>query len=277
MVDFHMHSICSDGTDSVTELLKKTKDLEYFSITDHDTIEASNYIMNNGLNKPNYITGVELSTRDLNDSVHILFYNYDINNSVLKEVIDEIDNVRMKRLKERLNYLKRDFNITLSDKDLEYLFSLSNPTKPNIASILVKDGHAKDVDTAIKKYLYHKLDTKKIESIYVLNKLKNEKGILVFAHPLGGIGEPRVDKVVFIDRIKRFVDAGLKGLECIYSLYNDSEQKFLLDIAEANNLIISGGSDYHGLNKKVSIGELSSDNNSNYECINLMDYIKRQK
>ena len=84
------------------------------------------------------------------------------------------------------------------------------------------------------------------------------------------------DPKVLRDRIKRFVDAGLKGLECIYSLYNDSEQKFLLDIAEANNLIISGGSDYHGLNKKVSIGELSSDNNSNYEYINLMDYIKRQ-
>ena len=275
MVDFHMHTIYSDGTDDIYTILKKTNDLDYFSITDHDSIESSKFIMNNGLNKPNYITGVELSTRDLNDSVHILFYNYDIDNLVLNEVIDEIDNIRIKRLKERLDYLKKDFNIIFKKEDLEYLYSLSNPTKPNIATIIVKYGFCSDVDTAIKKYLYHKLETKKIESMYVIDKLKNEKGILVLAHPLGGIGEPRVDKLVIEDRVKRFKEAGLKGLECIYSMYNDSEQKYLLDLAETNSLVISGGSDYHGLNKKVSIAELSADNNTNYDYINLIDYIKR--
>ena len=275
MVDFHMHTIYSDGTDDIYTILKKTNDLDYFSITDHDSIESCKFIMNNGLNKPNYITGVELSTRDLNDSVHILFYNYDIDNPILNEVIDEINNVRMKRLKERLDYLKRDFNIILKESDLAYLYSLSNPTKPNIATIIVKYGFCSDVDTAIKKYLYHKLETKKIESMYVIDKLKNEKGILVLAHPLGGIGEPRVDKLVLEDRVKRFKEAGLKGLECIYSMYNDSEQKYLLDLAETNSLVISGGSDYHGLNKKVSIAELSVDNNTNYDYINLIDYIKR--
>ena len=275
MVDFHMHSIYSDGTDDIITILNKVNNLDYFSITDHDSIESARYIMKNGLDRPNYVTGVELSTRDLGDSVHILFYNYDVDNKVLDEIIDEIDMIRMKRLKERLSYLEKDFNIKLKNEDLTYLYSLSNPTKPNIATILVKDGYASDVGVAIKKYLYHKLETKKLDSIYVLNKLKNEKGILVLAHPLGGIGEVRIDKEKFIDRLNRFKSHGLKGLECVYSLYNSEEQKFLIDNAKRNNLIISGGSDYHGLNKKVQIGELSCDNNTNYEYITLKNYIQK--
>jgi len=275
MLDFHMHSLFSDGTDDIVTILNKVNNLDYFSITDHDSIESARYIMNNGLNKPNYITGVELSTRDLGDSVHILFYNYDIDNPALDEVINNIDMIRMKRLKERLDYLEKDFNIKLKNDDLTYLYSLSNPTKPNIASILVKDGYAENVNVAIKKYLYHKLETKKLESTYVLEKLKNEKGILILAHPLGGIGEVRIDREKFLDRVSRFKSCGLKGLECVYSLYNSEEQGFLIKTAQKNNLIISGGSDYHGLNKNVKIGELSSDNNNNYEYINLISYIKR--
>ena len=77
MVDFHIHTIYSDGTDDINSLLEKTKDLEHFAITDHDSIEGIKYIINNGLKVPNLVYGVELSTRDNNDSVHILFYNYD--------------------------------------------------------------------------------------------------------------------------------------------------------------------------------------------------------
>jgi len=58
-------------------------------------------------------------------------------------------------------------------------------------------------------------------------------------------------------------------------MYNNYEQQFLLNLAKNNNLIISGGSDYHGKNKKVQLGTLSADNNKNYEYINLMDFIKR--
>ena len=112
-----MHSIYSDGTDDIITILNKVNSLDYFSITDHDSIESARYIMNNGFNRPNYVTGVELSTRDLGDSVHILFYNYDINNQALDEVIDEIDMIRMKRLKERLSYLEKDFNINVPGKN----------------------------------------------------------------------------------------------------------------------------------------------------------------
>ncbi len=275
MLDFHIHTTYSDGTDDLLTVIDKVKDYNYFSITDHDSIESAKYISKNGLNLPNYVNGVELSTIDLGRSIHILFYNYDVNSKVLNDVIDEIDLNRKDRLLERINILKDNYKIDFKKEDIDYLLSLPNPTKPNIASVIVKYGYAIDVDQAIKDFLYHKLETKKISSEYVIRKLKDEKGILILAHPLGGIGEKRVDSEQLIERLNRFIGYGIKGLECCYSMYNNYEQQFLLNLAKNNNLIISGGSDYHGKNKKVQLGTLSADNNKNYEYINLMDFIKR--
>lgn len=275
MLDFHMHTTYSDGTDDLSSIIEKVKDYKYFSITDHDSIESAKYITNNGLVLPNYVRGVELSTVDNRQSVHILFYNYDIYNNTLNEIIERIDNNRKERLLERINILKKEYNIIFKKEDVDYLLSLPNPTKPNIASIIVKYGYAENIDVAIKDFLYHKLTTKKLTSEYVVKSLKDEDGILVFAHPLGGIGEARVDSETLRERLTRFIEYGIKGIECCYSLYNDEEQRFLIELAEENNLIISGGSDYHGKNKKVELGTLSSDNNDNYRFINLMNFIKR--
>lgn len=274
MFDFHMHTIYSDGTDDIESLLEKTKDLDHFAITDHDSIEGIKYIINNGLNVPNLIYGVELSTRDLNDSIHLLFYNYDPNSLVLKELIDKINNARRDRLVERIKILKKDFGIKFKKEDLKYLMSLENPTKPIIANFIVKYGYAKTKDDAIKTFLFHKLKTKKLSSEEVIKKLKDEKGFLVFAHPLGGIGEKRIEQSVLNERINRFKKYGIDGLECCYSLYNDSEQKYLIEMANMFNLAISGGSDYHGKNKKVEIGCLSADDNKNYECVNLIEKLE---
>ena len=273
MFDFHMHTIYSDGTDDINTIIEKTKDLDHFSITDHDSIEGIKYIINNGLNVPNLIYGVELSTKDLNNSVHILFYNYDVNSTAVKEVINKINNVRRDRLLERIKILKKDFNIKFRKEDLKQLMSLENPTKPIIASFIVKYGYANSVDFAIKTYLFHKLKTNKLSSEEVIKKLKDEKGFLVLAHPLGGIGEKRIEREVLNERINRFKKYGIKGLECCYSLYNDEEQKYLIEMAEMFDLAISGGSDYHGKNKKVEIACLSSDNNDNYKKVNLIEKI----
>jgi predicted metal-dependent phosphoesterase TrpH len=53
---------------------------------------------------------------------------------------------------------------------------------------------------------------------------------------------------------------GIQGLECYYSRYSKEEIEFLIDCAKKNNLLISGGSDYHGKNKTVKIGTLNIEN-----------------
>lgn len=274
MFDFHIHTIYSDGTDDIDSLVEKVKGIEYFSITDHDTIKGVKALRDKGLDMPNFINGIELSTSDLEDSVHILFYDYDINSQALKEVLDKIDEIRKDRLLERIKILKKDFKIKFKKEDIEALLKLDNPTKPNIATLLVKYRYAKSIDEAIKVYLFHHLKTKKLSSEFVIKKLKDEKGILILAHPFGGIGEKRVEKQRLNERINRFKKYGIKGIECCYSMYNSEEQQYLIEMAKMFDLIITGGSDYHGKNKKVNIGELSIDNNTQYEHVNLMDHIK---
>ena len=51
----------------------------------------------------------------------------------------------------------------------------------------------------------------------------------------------------------------IKGLECYYSRYSGDEAAFLKTTADKHDLLISGGSDYHGSNKNISLGELSCD------------------
>ena len=53
---------------------------------------------------------------------------------------------------------------------------------------------------------------------------------------------------------------GIKGLECHYSRYSKKEAEFLVKVAKENNLLITGGSDYHGTNKNIPLGTLNSEN-----------------
>ena len=82
-------------------------------------------------------------------------------------------------------------------------------------------------------------------------------GVPVWAHPLGGEGESHMSAEEFLPRLKIMIECGIQGLECYYSRYNTQETEFLLKCANENNLLISGGSDYHGTNKDIPAGMLN--------------------
>ena len=69
-------------------------------------------------------------------------------------------------------------------------------------------------------------------------------------------------KKEFLPKLEVMKNYGIKGLECFYSRYSEQEEEFLLNCAKENNLLISGGSDYHGTNKKnIFLAKLNTDNN----------------
>ena len=90
----------------------------------------------------------------------------------------------------------------------------------------------------------------------VIKAILESNGIPVWAHPFGGTGERERTIAEFEAQLKILVYAGLKGLECYYSKYEQDQVGLLVSYADKNGLLISGGSDYHGKNKKVSLGEL---------------------
>jgi len=261
MIDLHQHSNFSDGTDSVFELIEKNKatGIKYMSITDHDNISAAKTLEKScdkyGLY---YVTGVELSTDFMGNSIHILGYGYSVDDRAIVELVERAKALRVMRIKQRIELLKEEFDITLEKQDLDEILGSDNPNKPMIANILIKRGYGDNLSEVIKKYLYHNVLSGKIKTQEVIKTLSSSNIISVYAHPLGGVGEKRVSKQEFEKRLQSFIECGLRGLECYYSLYDKAEQEYLISIAKKYNLLVFGGSDYHGKNKSVQIGELST-------------------
>lgn len=269
MIDLHLHTKYSDGTDDIMELINKLEvnRVKYFSITDHDNIESYYKIKNNPLLLKNtdihYISGIEISSDLEGQSMHILVYNYDSNISAITSILNKIHNLRIERIKAHIENLKNSFQIELKHQELEWLFSQTNPSKPHLANILIQKGYGTNISSVIKKYLNSKFPHLKLDAKKIVSQLSEQKLIVGIAHPLGGVGEPRITKVQLEHNVKTLKGCGIKFLECYYSLYNNEDRKAIMEIAKKYQLKLSGGSDYHGQNKTVQIGNLGTDYNIN--------------
>ena len=296
MIDLHLHTKFSDGTDSVQQLVDKIidSDIKIFSITDHDTIKGCQYIHNNlrqklSDNNIKFINGIEFSTRLNDSSVHILAYDFSLDNEVMLKLIKEGQELRKKRTLKRIELLNSEFNIKFSDEELDKILKMDNPGRPHIAQVLVKMGYGRDPNVktekfsqlafaCINKYLYHELKEFSVPSDYLIKELKKAKILSVMAHPLTSKTNKMKVKLTageLKEKLDCLTKCGLDGLECYYSEYNNVDRELLLTLAKENNLLISGGSDYHGKNKSVVLGCLGTDiENVDKKEITLLKEIK---
>lgn len=260
--DLHLHSIYSDGSDTVRELVENVKNagINLFALTDHDTNEGCFEILQYIPSSIRFIPGIELTC--LTDSVkcHILGYNCDVNDLGLKQLILKGKELRRNKLEKRIEYLKTVWDIQLTKEELDWLYSRNSVVKIHIANILVNRGLASDNISAMKKYLDGcKTGNSRFDGHEAIDVIKQAGGIPIWAHPLGGEGEIHLTADEFFPKLEIMLANGIKGLECYYSRYSLEEIDFLIGCANKYNLFISGGSDYHGKNKDVVIGSLNSE------------------
>ena len=261
--DLHVHSNCSDGSDSVKELAQKIKDagINIFALTDHDTIEGCKEMENFVPEGIKFIKGVELTCIADSIKCHILGYNCNINNKNLNDLIEKGKKLRREKLEKRIAYLKNVWNIVLTKNELEWLYSRKGVVKTHLANILVNRGLADNNIDAMKKYLDGcKTGNTRFDINEAVQAIKSAGGVVVWAHPLGGEGEVHLSRQEFIPRLKEMLKYGIEGLECYYSRYSADEIGILTKLAAENNLYITGGSDYHGSNKDIPLARLNSDN-----------------
>ena len=268
MVDLHMHSNFSDGTDAIEDLVKKIIEsgIEYFSITDHDTILGVKYLLSRQdlldlLNSKNikFTTGVEFSGIINDNKVHLLGYNYDSNNPDIEDAAALDMDKRNTKYNLRLKALKEQ-GIEYSKESLDEMGKANFLGKPLMAKFMIKDNIVKTMDEAYNIIKGLKIPSVEIrlDAKIILSAINNAGGVGVWAHPLGGINEPRVTFEKVEEILSYLIPLGLKGLECYYNLYTKEETEKLVEIAKKYNLFISAGSDYHGKNKKAQIGEVSN-------------------
>ncbi len=273
MIDLHMHSTHSDGTDSVIELLKKAeeKKLSYISITDHNTCGA--YIELQHINFEKYysgkiFSGIELNTTILGIPIEVLGYDIDINlmQENLKGVYlspNERNILEVKRLYEKCLQagikLNSDFidcyspNIYAS----EYLHSIMTQYEENKTFI---DNDAWNNSLVLyRKYMSDPNSILFVDMNDVLPSLKStidlvkkSNGMLFLPH----IFEYKHHAEKILHHI--LDNYTIDGIECFYSTFTETQTQYLLNLCKKRHLLISGGSDYHGRNSpgiEIAIGK----------------------
>ena len=216
---------------------------------------------------------MEFSTRFNGLSIHILTYDFDINNETISMLIKEGQALRKQRVLKRIEILNSEFNIKISDKDYLKILEMENAGRPHLAQILMKMGYAGNLNlpqeqlvkkayACIQKYLYHNLEVFSLPSEYVTEQLKKSNIISVIAHPLSTKFEKNKVKLTpeeFRANAEILTKCGLDGLECFYSEYNKDDRELILSFAKEKGLLVSAGSDYHGMHKNIELGCLGSD------------------
>ena len=187
-VDLHIHSCYSDGIYTPEQIAKAAtrKGIKCISITDHDSI-AAQYIVNTEYNNKDLIIipGIELSAEYKEMELHILGYFIDTENSSLKELVNNLNKQRLKRVEKILYNLKGyDINIKLDDLGVDLDSTIG---RSHIANAMVKKGYFDNYKMAFRSYLIKGKPgyVKGFKLTYkeALDIIRESGGVPVLAHP----------------------------------------------------------------------------------------------
>ena len=267
-IDLHMHTTISDGTDTPQELIGAVKaaGISLFSVTDHDAVKAAEILPPLLKGTPlRFIPGVEFSCKDEKGKYHILGYGFDPRGEAIGSVVAYGHSLRMKKLLARLEFLKTEFGFSFSQEEIDRLCALDNPGKPHIGNLMVAYGYAKTKEEAISQYI----DRVHFKNEYVrpeqaISGILASGGIPILAHPFYGSGNELILGEEMEERLCRLKEFGLQGLEAFYSGFSLKLQNEALSLAKKHGFYVTAGSDYHGTNKLVKLGDNGLDENADY-------------
>lgn len=261
-VDLHLHTLISDGTDSLEEIIENVRkaELDLFSVTDHDSIKAGIMIppMLETIEpeqRTAFVRGIEFSCEDELGKYHILGYGYDPAVPGIAEVVEDGHRMRMRKTKARLQFLQNEFQFQFTEEEIHELLSKDNPGKPHIANLMIKHGYAEDIKDAINHYINKKeFQNEHVRPEDAIKGILKSGGIPVLAHPSYGDGDDLILGEEMEKRLQHLMGFGLAGVEAYYSGFSPKIQNECLAFAEQFDLYITAGSDYHGGNKMIEIG-----------------------
>ncbi len=258
-VDLHTHSTASDGVLSADELIQIATDkpLDYFSITDHDTITG--YLSVREKAKAigmNLIAGLELSTLWNGIGVHIVGPNFEPTHSAMAHLLQHQTDARIARTDTILQKLaKIGFELSLSE--LQSSVGKGVIGRPHIAQLMVEKGYVKGTNQAFKKYLGNgKIGDVKNGWISLsdgVKAIRESGGVAVIAHP----NHYNVTRTKLLRLVDEFIGAGGQGIEVISGKQHRDVTDKIATIATDKGLYASIGSDFHRpLSFGVGVGEL---------------------
>ncbi|MCF7815260.1 MAG: PHP domain-containing protein [Candidatus Cloacimonetes bacterium] len=247
-LDLHTHTTVSDGSFSPTEILKKAAELEleYFSITDHDSIDALDQISEIPPNMK-FINGVEISA-EFPKTLHILGYDFDPKNEKLRKALKELQDFRKNRNAKMLQKLSEN-GFPISQEELEIEAKGEIVGRPHFANLMHKKGYVNSYQEAFDLYLDKGkpfyMNKKRLDPKLAIELILQAGGIPVIAHPY----QTKLSDEDLENLIKELKNYDLMGIEAYYSQHTKDQVNQYLEYAEKCDLLITAGSDFHGTNK----------------------------
>ena len=252
-VDLHSHSTASDGTlaPAAVVRLAKERGLSALALTDHDTIggieEAAAEAAKIELD---FLPGIEISCDYPPGTMHILGYGVDPKSTVLTEMTRQLiegrDN-RNPKIVEKLQSL----NVAITMDEVEAEAKGGVVGRPHIAAILVRKGYVSSIKQAFNEYLAPGgkayFDKERLTSKQALSMILESGGLPVLAHAF----QLRTENDLQLETIvKNLCDQGLAGIEVMHSDHDAAWIEKCTRLADRHGLVKTGGSDFHGGNKK---------------------------
>ena len=243
-VDLHTHTTASDGTYAPRDLVIEaaSRGVRVLAITDHDSTEGLPEAFEEAERRRplELLPGIEINCDVEGAEIHVLGYLMDWPAPWFQEFCREQRRERRERvhrMAERMAALGMPF-------DADEVFALvkeGSAGRPHVAQVMVAHGYVKTVRQAFDKYLAAgrpgHVPRKKLAPEDAVRLIRRAAGVPVFAHP----GLASRDEL-----IPGLIAAGLMGIECYYTEHSAQQRATYLQICKEQDLVATGGSDFHG-------------------------------
>ena len=252
--DLHLHTTFSDGTYSPEELASEARrfNLVAVALTDHDTVEGCARMRAAcGQAGIEFIPASELTAEIDGIELHMLGYFLDVENAALLKAMRRFQQGRQDRIREIVARLQK-LHVPVEEEEVFALANCKSPGRPHVARVLIQRKVCATLDEAFERFLKKNrpgwVPKEKILATDALDIIHQAGGLAVLAHP----GLARSEEA-----IPALIEAGLDGLECFHTRHSASASEYYVGVAEEHHLVVTGGSDCHGMNKgKPLIGSI---------------------
>ena len=251
MIDLHTHSNRSDGSDPPERIpeLAAGAGCTAVALTDHDRLDGVEAARRRGREMGiEVVGGCEVSCATALGTLHLLAYFVEEDDGPLHAGLGRLQQWRTER-NQRLATRLAQLGLPVTLEEMEAEAGAVGVGRPHAAAILVRKGVVSSIQEAFDQWLGDgrpaHVERPRLGLTDAIRLVRASGGVAVVAHPLSlGLEPDRLDLAV-----REMADEGIAGLEAIYGRYTPTERATLSALAGRHDLVVTGGSDYHGTYK----------------------------
>jgi 3',5'-nucleoside bisphosphate phosphatase len=256
-IDLHIHTTISDGTFTPSRVVREAagKNLAAIALTDHDSVggfeEAFTEACAFGIE---LVPGIEITT-NFTGELHILGYYINLNSNEFKSFIHRMRNTCFREMFKLFSGLnKAGIEISPEEvKELNGTIDIHGIIKTLVAKKYTGTYHEAFNLIFVRENAFYHQD-ERLSPMESIRMIKKCNGIAVLAHP----GRLKLQENILANLVTELTGYGLDGIEALHAGHSEKEQAEFVKLAYRNNLIVTGGSDFHGINKpEIELGQVA--------------------